>query len=120
MTPEFLNLLRLHASAEAYRQLPPDDLWARVRDHLDETAFRVLLERVGSRVYQRCRAILGDDHLAEEAFQDTFRDLIRGRARIPSYRSAAAWLYQAATNHASPARRQARRRAARARTGGAH
>ncbi len=106
MTPAFLDLLRLHVSAEAYRQLPPDDLWAKVRDALDEIAFRVLLERIGSRVYQRCRAILRDDYLAEEAFQDTFRDLIRKRASIPSYQSAAAWAYQTATNHSRHLRRK--------------
>ena len=105
-TPAFLELLRQHVSAEAYRQLPPDDLWLRFRDALDETAFRVLLERFGSRVYQRCRAILRNDDLAEEAFQDTFRDLIRKRDRIPTYRSAAAWAYQAATNHAKYLRRK--------------
>lgn len=106
MTPAFLDLLRLHVSAEAYRQVPPDDLWAKVRDALDEIAFRVLLERIGSRVYQRCRAILRDDHLAEEAFQDTFRDLIRKRASIPTYQSAAAWAYQTATNHSRHLRRK--------------
>jgi len=105
MTPSFLDLLRQHVSAEAYRQLSPDDLWAKFRDALDETAFRVLLERFGSRVYQRCRAILRDDHLAEEAFQETFLDLTRKRAAIPGYRQAAAWAYQAATNHAKHLRR---------------
>ena len=106
MTPAFLNLLRLHVSSEAYRQLPPDDLWAKVRDALDEIAFRVLLERIGSRIYQRCLAILRDDHLAEEAFQDTLRDLIRKRASIPTYHSAAAWAYRAATNHSRHLRRK--------------
>src|SRR4051794_2663310 len=106
MTPKFLNLLRLHASAVAYRQLPPADLWAQVRDHLDEAAFRVLLERIGSRVYQRCRAILRNEHLAEEAFQDTFRDLVSKRATIPTYQAAAGWVYQAATNHSRHLRRQ--------------
>ncbi len=107
MTPAFLNLLRQHVSAEVYRQLAPDDLWAKVRDDLDEIAFRVLLERIGGRVYQRCRAILRDDHLAEEAFQDTFRDLIRKRGAIASYHAAAAWAYQTATNHAKHLRRKA-------------
>lgn len=109
MTPAFLNLLRQHVSAEGYRQLPPDDLWAKVRADLDEGAFRVLLERIGSRIYQRCRSILGDDHLAEEAFQNTFLDLVRRRATIPGYRQAAAWAYQAATNHSRHLRRKQRR-----------
>lgn len=106
MTPEFLAQLRSHVSAEAYRQLPPDDLWARVRDHLDETAFRVLLERVGGRVYRRCRTVLGDPDLADEAFQDSFRDLVRKRSSIPTYPAAAAWVYQAAYNHARRLRRK--------------
>lgn len=106
MTPAFLNVLRLHVAAEAYRHLPPDDLWAKVRDALDETAFRVLLERIGGRVYQRCRAILRDDHLAEESFQNTFRDLVRKRADIPTFQSAAAWAFRTATNHARHLRRK--------------
>ena len=108
-TPALLNQLRQYVSAEAYRQLPPDDLWLRFRDALDEMAFRVLLERFGPRVYARCRAVLRDEHLAEEAFQDTFRDLIRKRDRIPTYQKAAAWAYQTATNHAKHLRRKQRR-----------
>src|SRR5688572_23962799 len=117
MSPRFLNLHRQYLSAEAHRQLAPDDLWAKVRDELDEVAFRVLLERIGGRVYQRCRAILRDDHLAEEAFQNTFCDLIRKRAAIPSYHAAAAWAYQTATNHAKHLRRRAWFRGKRERVG---
>jgi RNA polymerase sigma factor (sigma-70 family) len=80
-----------------------------VRDTLDETAFRVFLEEIGLRVFQRCRAILRDDHLADEAFQDAFRVLIRKRETIPSFHKAAAWVYKAATYQAMQLRRKQNR-----------
>ncbi|WP_202920161.1 RNA polymerase sigma factor [Urbifossiella limnaea] len=94
------HILRRFLADEPYRRLSDDDLWVRFRDHGDEGAFRVLLQRVGGRIYARCRAVLGDDHLAEEAVQETLLALIRHRGRLPTYGAAVAWLYQTATNTA--------------------
>jgi RNA polymerase sigma-70 factor (ECF subfamily) len=96
MTP-FAELVRRYLADEPYRQLPDDDLWARFRDHRDETAFRVFLDRCGARIYLRCRALLGEDALAEDAFQETFAELVRHATKLPGYRAAVAWLYQTAT-----------------------
>jgi RNA polymerase sigma factor (sigma-70 family) len=99
------DLLRRFLADEPYRRLPDDELWARFRDHREEGAFRVLLERVGGRMYARCRAVLRNDAEAEEAFQEAFCELVRHRAKLPNYRAAAAWLYQTATNKARLQRR---------------
>jgi RNA polymerase sigma factor (sigma-70 family) len=103
------DLLRRYLADEPYRRLPDDDLWARFRDHREEGAFRVILERVGGRVYARCRAVLGEDSLADEAFQEAFVALFRHRAKLPTYRAAVAWLYETATNKARMHRRWWRR-----------
>lgn len=105
----FSELVRRYLADEPYRQLPDDDLWARFRDHRDETAFRVFLDRCGARIYLRCRALLGEDALAEDAFQDTFAELVRGAAKVPGYRAAVAWLYQTATTKALMILRRRRR-----------
>ncbi len=105
----FPELVRRYLADEPYRQLSDDDLWARFRDHRDETAFRVLLDRCGARIYLRCRALLGEDGLAEDAFQDTFAELVRHSAKLPGYRAAVAWLYQTATSKALMILRRRRR-----------
>ena len=43
--------LRRYLADESYRQLADDELWARFRDHREESALRMLLERVGGRVF---------------------------------------------------------------------
>jgi RNA polymerase sigma factor (sigma-70 family) len=101
--------LRRFLADEPYRRLPDDELWARFRDHCEESAFRVILEQVGSRVYARCRAVLGDDSLADEAFQEAFVALFRHRGKMPNYPAAVAWLYETATNTARTHRRWWRR-----------
>src|SRR5436305_582865 len=99
-------ILHRYLTGEPYHRLADDDLWSRFREHRDEAAFRVFLERVGGRIYARCRGVLGDDHLAEEAFQEAFVALLRHRGRLPSYRAAVAWLYQTATNAARQVKRR--------------
>jgi RNA polymerase sigma factor (sigma-70 family) len=105
MTP-LVELIRRYLAAEPYRRLPDDDLWAKFAGPRDDQALCALLERCGARIFARCRTVLGDEHLAEEAFQETFCELYRRRARLPSYRAAVAWLYQTATNQARKARRR--------------
>jgi RNA polymerase sigma factor (sigma-70 family) len=99
------DLLRRYLADEPYRPLAPDDLWARFRDHREEGALRVLLERVGGQVFARCRAVLGTDAEAEEAFQETLYALFRHRASMSNYGAAVAWLYRTATNKARAQRR---------------
>jgi RNA polymerase sigma factor (sigma-70 family) len=98
--------IRRFLADEPYRRLSPDELWARFRDHKEDGAFHVLLERLGRRIYQRCRAVLGSDPLAEDAFQDAFIELVRHREKLPTYGAAATWLSQTAVNKARMIRRR--------------
>lgn len=103
------HTLRRFLADEPYRQLSPDELWSRFRDHGEDGALRVLLERVGGRIYARCRAVVGNDPTADEAFQESFAELFQHRAKLPTYGAAVAWLYVTATNKARAHRRWWRR-----------
>lgn len=98
--------LRRYLADEPYRRLTDDELWARFRDHREEGAFRVFLEKTGGRIYTRCRAVLRVEADAEEAFQEAYGALFKHRSKLPTYRAAVAWLYQTATNAARMQRRR--------------
>jgi len=49
-------------------------------------------------VYARCRRILGEDHAAEDATQDTFVRAFRHIATAPPAHAARGWLLTIATN----------------------
>jgi RNA polymerase sigma factor (sigma-70 family) len=75
-----------------------------------ESAFGVLVERHGPMVLGVCRRMLGDGHLAEDAFQATFLILARRGASIRRGSSIGGWLHRVARRTALRARKQADRR----------
>src|SRR5271168_1800000 len=75
-----------------------------------EAAFTVLVERHGPMVLGVCRAVLGDQHDAEDACQAVFLVLARSAGQIRRGDSVASWLYGVARRVALRARRQAARR----------
>ena len=81
-----------------------------------EVAFAALVERHGPMVLRICRARLGDEHDAQDAFQATFLILARKAASIRKRDSAASWLQGVARRVASCARRSAALRRAKERT----
>jgi RNA polymerase sigma factor (sigma-70 family) len=75
-----------------------------------ELAFTVLVRRHGPMVFRACRAILGDTHAAEDAFQATFLVLARKAAGPWIRGSLGPWLLAVASRTASCARIAASRR----------
>jgi RNA polymerase sigma factor (sigma-70 family) len=86
------------------------DRFARGHDEAGELAFAVLVERHGPMVLRVCRAVLHDEHEAEDAFQATFLVLSRRCGSIRVGESVGPWLYGVAWRVASAARMAADRR----------
>jgi RNA polymerase sigma factor (sigma-70 family) len=95
--------------------LSETELLARFREKRDEHAFRVLVERFGPMVRGVCRALIQDDHLADDAFQATFLVLVRKAGGIADPGRLGPWLYGVATRVARKASIGERRRRVRER-----
>ncbi len=83
---------------------------------LAQLAFAALVERHGSFVLGVCRAILGDEHDAHDAFQATFLALARKAGSLWTRNSIGPWLHQAAYRAACHGRSARTRRRVRERT----
>jgi RNA polymerase sigma factor (sigma-70 family) len=81
------------------------------RDGTAELAFRALVERHGPMVLRVCRAVLNDNHDADDAFQATFLVLVRRAGSLWVRDSLGPWLHQVAHRAASCGRSAAARRA---------
>jgi RNA polymerase sigma factor (sigma-70 family) len=77
-----------------------------------EGPFAALVERHGPMVLRACRAILRDEHEAQDAFQATFLVLARKARSLWVRDSIAPWLHQVACRTAHAARSAAGRRRA--------
>jgi RNA polymerase sigma-70 factor (ECF subfamily) len=83
----------------------PERLPARVPDYAllrryvangDQAAFRTLVRRHERVVFGTCQRVLGDSHLAQEAFQATFMVLARKAAVLDVGQPLTAWLCKVA------------------------
>ncbi len=79
-------------------------------DPAAEAAFAALVERHGPMVLRVCRAVLGDRHEAEDAFQATFLVLASRARSIRRGDSVGSWLHGVALRVANRARWRAARR----------
>ena len=68
----------------------------------DPGAFEVLVGRHGPMVMAVCRAILRDQHDAEDAFQATFLVLVKKGATIRGRDALAGWLHQVGASRRDP------------------
>ncbi len=75
-----------------------------------ERAFTALVKRHGPMVFRACRAILGDPHASEDAFQATFLVLARKAPALWVRGSLGPWLLSVACRVASTALADATRR----------
>src|SRR5262245_54085364 len=88
-----LRHLRALSEVQEASDLSDGELLERFRDHREETAFALLVQRHGPMVLGVCRRLLGDAHAAEDAFQAAFLILVRKAASIRKQGSVASWLY---------------------------
>jgi RNA polymerase sigma-70 factor (ECF subfamily) len=73
-------------------------LFVRFRDGLDESAFRILMERYFDRAFAFARGMLTDPLAAEDAVQETFLRTIRARAGYDPNRPFRIWFYHILRN----------------------
>ncbi len=85
-----------------------EELFARARDG-DEPAFAALVRRYERELYGYLRRYLGDAHLADDVFQNTFLQLHLKRDQYEAGRPVRPWLYTIATHQAIDALRRAGR-----------
>jgi RNA polymerase sigma factor (sigma-70 family) len=90
--------------------LPDDQLLARFAAARDEAAFEALVARHGPMVLGTCRAVLRDEHAAEDAFQATFLTLARKAGSLWARDSLGGWLHRVAFRIAVQADTDAGRR----------
>jgi RNA polymerase sigma factor (sigma-70 family) len=112
-SPRYLSALFNAGTAAGLRDRELLERFVRRRGTRDETAeiaFAALVDRHGPMVLSTCRAVLGDPHQAEDAFQATFLVLANRAQAVRPDGSLGAWLHGVALRVAACARsRQARR-----------
>jgi RNA polymerase sigma factor (sigma-70 family) len=86
------------------------DRFTMERGEAAELAFAVLVERHGPMVLHACRAVLGNEHEAQDAFQATFLVLARRSRSLRATDTLGPWLYEVARRIALSARGAAARR----------
>ena len=105
-----IQAVRKFARSEPADVLNDGQLLTRFLKDRDETSFQALVQRHGPSVLSLCRRMLGDAHLAEDAFQATFLVLARRAGAITRHESLGSWLYGVAYRVALKARQGASRR----------
>ena len=85
------------------------ELLLRYVEAADRGAFEELVRRYEREIFNYLRKYLGDQHLAEDAFQATFLQLHRKCRQFEPGRALRPWLYRIAANQANDLLRRNRR-----------
>lgn len=78
-------------------------------EHCNRSSFEQLVRRFEGEIFSYLRRYLGDEHLAEDAFQGTFLLLHSKCGQFEPGRKLRPWLYRIATNQANDLLRRQRR-----------
>jgi RNA polymerase sigma factor (sigma-70 family) len=105
-----LNAIVGYLRRDIAEQTPDGELLERFVSGRDEAAFAELVARHGPRVFAVCRRVLGNHHLAEDAFQATFVVLARRAHAIHPRSAVGGFLYGVARRAALEAFAVSRRR----------
>jgi RNA polymerase sigma factor (sigma-70 family) len=105
-----LSVIRRQVDPDASGPLADERLLARFAKNGDPSAFELLVWRHGTMVLGTCRRILGDHHLAEDAFQATFLALARKPRAVRSGAALPGWLHRVAKRIAVRARQDSAKR----------
>ena len=85
--------------ARDLREYSDVDLYYLLRDDsTKEAAFAEIYARYGQRMYMYCRKILGDDHAADDVFQDSFIRFLNSVKEERQMTNVAAFLLRIARN----------------------
>lgn len=107
-----LAALQFMLEEEQYRVLAAEELLGRYLNVRDEQAFAALVRRYGRLVMARCREVLRREDLAQEAFQETFTQLVLNGHLVRRRVAIGRWLARTGRRRAlNIARRERRQRA---------
>jgi RNA polymerase sigma factor (sigma-70 family) len=110
MTSPLLQQVRRLVEDRRLRDVPDAELLRRFRVGRDEAAFHAVLRRHGPMVLDVCRAVLGNEADAEDAFQATFLVLAQAPGSVRKTSALAGFLYGVAYRTALKARANLARR----------
>ena len=104
------SLNSINAAASIASTTSDEALLLAYRDTGDRASLEMLVRRYQTELYSFLRRYLGDDGLAEDAFQLTFLQVHKKAALFDSSRRFRPWLYGVATNQAIDLKRREKRR----------
>jgi RNA polymerase sigma-70 factor (ECF subfamily) len=78
------------------KERPEDESLIRLTSGKDLAAFKELVDRYQTSVFNACLSIIGDHHQAEEAAQDTFYQVYRSAGSFRGESKVSTWIYRIA------------------------
>ncbi len=98
------------ATSALSQSVTDEELMRSFAEDGDRGSFEALVNRYQHEIYNYLRRYLGDDALAEDAFQTTFVRVFQKAEQFDASRKFRPWLYGVATNQAIDLKRRNKRR----------